>query len=485
MLRQTVSVVSVFVLGLALAPPAWAQDVPFVGVVTQDGVKVRAGAGRAYYVVGELDQGAIVQVDEVIFGWNKIVPPEGFYSYIPEGFVSVKGAGQTGTIIQDRSEVKAGSVKGPGESYRGQVALNRGDTVQILALEGGYYKIVPPKGTYVYLPPGSVNRATPEQIAAAQQAQAQAQAQNQAQPQPQPQPEPELAAAQPQPTPAPPTQAQAQPQPPAAPTTPSPEVEEIATAIEPTPEPAAPTIEPAPTETAATEPVETTAPTAALPPAEQPQPEPTVQPEAGQARAQAQPEPAEDEPVMSKAANFHSAAVSDKLRALENRMVPLFFKPLEQQPIDEMIREYEAIQREPLPAIDRQIVKMRLAALQRNKDIAQTLAQIQEATSSTPTQVDVPQPEPGAPLRYDAVGRLLASSVYDGTSLPRMFRVVDPATGRTIVWVEPGGPVDAKQYLGKVVGVIGAQSYDPALKFNVVDVQRIDVLEAQSAATTQ
>ena len=89
-----------------------------------------------------------------------------------------------------------------------------------------------------------------------------------------------------------------------------------------------------------------------------------------------------------------------------------------------------------------------------------------------------PEPDPDAePPTYDAVGRLLASSVYDGRTLPRMYRLVDQATGRSLAYVRPESPVDTTPYLGRLVGIIGETAYDPALKLSVIAVDEIDPLQ--------
>ncbi len=36
------------------------------------------------------------------------------------------------------------------------------------------------------------------------------------------------------------------------------------------------------------------------------------------------------------------------------------------------------------------------------------------------------------------VGQLLASGVYNGDSGPRLFRLVEPASERTLAYVQPG-----------------------------------------------
>lgn len=77
---------------------------------------------------------------------------------------------------------------------------------------------------------------------------------------------------------------------------------------------------------------------------------------------------------------------------------------------------------------------------------------------------------------YIAVGRLNASTVYDGVRLPLLFRVQDPAGGQTIGYIEPGKGFDLTAMLGQLVGVVGKQGYDPALRVNIIEPTRIDVL---------
>src|SRR5690606_33244468 len=88
-------------LAAAMSVTASAQEVPFIGEVIQDGVQARCGAAHRYYVVGNLEKGARVHVDEIFYGWIKIKPPEGVYSYISKAFVDAKGDGKTGVVTAD------------------------------------------------------------------------------------------------------------------------------------------------------------------------------------------------------------------------------------------------------------------------------------------------------------------------------------------------------------------------------------------------
>jgi len=80
---------------------------------------------------------------------------------------------------------------------------------------------------------------------------------------------------------------------------------------------------------------------------------------------------------------------------------------------------------------------------------------------------------------YIAVGRLNASSVYDGVRLPLLYRLQDPSGGQTIGYLQPGRDgrdFDLSSLLGQLVGIVGSRAYDEALRVNVVVPTRIDVL---------
>ncbi|MEZ6190209.1 MAG: hypothetical protein R3C45_02855 [Phycisphaerales bacterium] len=420
---------------LGLPGRVLAQEVPFTGVVIQNQTDVRAGAADRYYRVGELNKGQLVQVDEVIAGWNKIVPPEGFYSYISKAFVDAKGDGSTGVVNSDRSKVYAADVNGPAGSYRVQAILNSGDGVQIVAEEGSHYKIVAPTNAYVYLPPGSVRRALAMETAPAEPAEAEP-----ADTEPVEEPKPEV-------------KPEAKPEPKPEPVAVAPVV------VEPTPEPVveAPA-EPAPTVIELNPP----APAEAEPVADSSSEQALNDMLGGETKTEA---PA---PV--------TIAEGASLDELEKSFKATKELPVEEKPLAEMIAGYEALQAggelSPANAV---LVKNRLIVLRHEQNIAEGLAVIAKANE--------PQPEPAPddsdkPVTYDAVGRLLASSVYDGKTLPRMFRLTDPATGRAVAYIRADGPVASIGHLGKLVGVVGKSAYDPDLKLKVITVKRIDTLEA-------
>lgn len=80
---------------------------------------------------------------------------------------------------------------------------------------------------------------------------------------------------------------------------------------------------------------------------------------------------------------------------------------------------------------------------------------------------------------YTAVGVLNASLVYDGKTLPLLFRLQDPSTGQTVAYVIPGDGFQLSTMLGTLLGIKGEKSYDGALKLDTLNPKTIDFLTAR------
>ncbi len=88
--------------------------------------------------------------------------------------------------------------------------------------------------------------------------------------------------------------------------------------------------------------------------------------------------------------------------------------------------------------------------------------------------------------RYDIVGRLVPSAVYDGRRLPRMYRVrAAGETGlvRTIGYLRDVPSLDLESKVGHVVGVVGKARFDEALHVRVITPARIDILRPAESST--
>lgn len=127
---------------------------PYLAEVTGDSVNIRSGPGTNYYRCGNLNKGDKVKVVGSQFGWSRIVPPAGSFSWISKQYVSIDRNDPTaGTVTGDNVRIYTGSeLLKPIHSTTVQLKFNRGDKVKLLGQEQeGYYKIAPPEGAYLWL----------------------------------------------------------------------------------------------------------------------------------------------------------------------------------------------------------------------------------------------------------------------------------------------------------------------------------------------
>lgn len=512
MCRAGLFCVFAVVLGLSLLTSlsAVAQEVPFQGMVVKD-VQVRAGAGETFYVVGQLPQGAVVTVDEVIFGWHKIVSPPGTYSYISQEDLRLSSDGQIGSVVASRAPVKAASTQGPGDSYRRQIYLLQGDLVQIVDQEGGFFKIVPPNGAYVFLPPGSVERVAPGQMPdttaterdaqgiASDSLQAETQVQApQASDQESSQAAPIVEYTQGNQPDNTPQELPGLTGPPIQPGAGQPSEDQSFADIS---ESGSPAVSVAEELTPQGQP----AASSALPPETPASPESPEPPSSPVSQGLTTQSPAALTPQAFAWEQGEQGGVSDIIRpdSVKPRVQPIspqlsaaerwlqqsLVLPLEQQPIEQLLAQYEALWETPnIPLVDRKIIAARLPMLRHRASVVAALKDVQSARKGLST-FDVEQlkrrpvanTDPGAPARqYDSVGMLLASSVYNGVNLPRLFRIVELAQMRTIAYVRLKPSIAPATCLGKNVGIIGWTKFDPALKLDVIEVRELDILENRS-----
>ncbi len=87
---------------------------------------------------------------------------------------------------------------------------------------------------------------------------------------------------------------------------------------------------------------------------------------------------------------------------------------------------------------------------------------------------------------YTVVGRLSASTLYDGKRLPLMYRVQSVgAMGRTLGYIKPDESLKLESRIGQIVGVIGETASDPALKLTIIVPRRVDILTPEPGVEAQ
>lgn len=466
---------------------AMAQSGSYNAATIQESTEVLAGPSNTYYVVGQVPKGSTVIVNEMIAGWFKITPPQGTLSVVPKSALALSDDKKSGTVQVEKAEVFALNPKAVGESNRKQGTLEKGAKVQIQGEEGAFYKITPPATAYLFLKPGTVRRLDlineKEPVAAAPVAAAPVAAAPVAKPV---EKAPKHVHATTQPLP--------------------PEAQPLDTGKS-APKPAAPPVNKAQADISAAKGdpsgVPYVAPTPAPAPAAAPVPaEPAPKKPAPAAKA---PKAAEPAPAPAPAAPVQAAQTnpdSPALNTLELKLEEIQQLPLEQQPLADLLKQYEAMSQDTnLSRRDGLIIKARLQQLPNSIGIAKTLKDLQGQKVEIPAPEKKAEPVPAAtqpaaenkgatellnkdPVKYDAVGTLLASAVYDGTDAPRLYRLTDTANSRTIVYVQPGDNYEPRQVLGQVVGIVGQTTYNPGLGLRIITVERIDIMQSVPATGT-
>jgi len=151
---------------------------PYVAVVTADDVYIRSGPASIYYPVGKAVKGQEVIVRQVRYGkhnWAMIEPTSRCFSYIAKEFIKLEEPAITATdaapattpatnstapsqtttkgiVTGNAVRVRAGSIKvPPANADQVQVQLNDGAVVTIIGEQDGFYKIVSPPDSYVWI----------------------------------------------------------------------------------------------------------------------------------------------------------------------------------------------------------------------------------------------------------------------------------------------------------------------------------------------
>lgn len=384
-----------------------------IAKITADNVYVRSGAGDNYYPVAKLNTGNELTVVGAKFDWLKVVPPQGTFSYVAKAFVDKAADGQSGTVNRDDVNVRAGGELNAMKTTV-QSKLANGQQVKILGEVDEYYKIAPPTDAYVYVNQKHVELVKRIPGSVAQQ----------------------------QPAPA------------------SPAAGEATAAGEQKPAPTSPDLTPEPVRA---EPVAqqdqpaapaTEGATAAAPPATQP---------AGEGATAAG--PATTQPVSAE-------AEFDKLEA---DFTAASNKPIEQQPVAELLGSYTKLVGNPqLPESMRRIADFRVQTLKVRSTAREEFLAVQKQQQESVARrqaLKAEQEEIAQQIKqhdvqvYIAVGTLRTSSLQFGQQM--LYRLTDPSTGRTVCYIRSDDPKYG-QALGQFIGVKGELSTDPNLQLKVV-----------------
>jgi hypothetical protein len=375
--------------------PAAAPEVPnapfnFVGEVTANNVYVRSGPSDSYYPTMKLARGTRVTVRGAKFQYLKIEPPPGSFSYVGKAYVERRGDGAVGRVIT-AANVRTGSELNPMKTTV-QTKLEPGTDVKIQGEQEEYFKIDPPPGAYLYVQKDFVEPKT--RIAAEGEAVAAGPAEKSPQTSSQP---PESA-------------------PPAADRTGAAgSIAEIVTDGQDRQAPA-PTAERPTTSNAVAE-ANTTE---------------------GQATA--------TQSTTTRPADTQRAASADaRFEKLEAEFEAASQRPVIDQPVEELLNSYQSLtDDESLPESLKRVADLRVAALKVRKQTREEFAAVrkrQEEMEGRRKALQAERQELEEQIQktnvefFAAVGTLQPSSLQQGPRGTTLYRLTDPDSGRTLVYV--------------------------------------------------
>lgn len=405
----------------------------FLGEITGSGVAIRSGPSENYYPTGKLDKGAQVKVVGIKFTWLKIEPPAGSFSYVGKAFVDRHGDGKVGKV-NAVANVRAGSSMNPMKTTI-QTKLQPGETVNILDEEDEYFRIEPPQGAYLYVSQQFVNplgRADDRnQGIAAQPATGDTGAGG-------------TATANAGNT----TGNTAPAGAPAGATSGAGAVEQTTTAEHQANATPGDANDPSTTRRSTDE--VATAPGAGS----------TTQPGG----------PATDAPP--------ATAADARFEQLESEFAAATQQPVVDQPLADLLTRYkEMTQAEGLPESLKRIADARIAALTVRQDVREQLLatrKSREEMRQRNQSLEAERQELEERIKetqvefYTAVGTLRPSSLQQGPRGTTLYRLTDPDTGRTLVYLRSADRAQIAPLLNQFVGVRGELRKDPLLRLNVI-----------------
>ena len=196
-------------------------------------------------------------------------------------------------------------------------------------------------------------------------------------------------------------------------------------------------------------------------------------------------------PATRPASQPVDSAVVAQLKQAETQFMSASTRPIGEQPIDAMMGEYRKIaDASPEKSPTRQIANYRLEVLKSRRDAQQELnaamaAQQQGATTRQALGAEGQELQQRAAASnvevYAAVGELRASSLQLGDR--PLYRLTDPANGRTVVYVRSADPHLASMS-GQFVGVRGDLVDDTRMNLKYVNADAVEPVEAAAVYKT-
>ncbi|MBS0189740.1 MAG: hypothetical protein U0573_08525 [Phycisphaerales bacterium] len=484
--------------GFALAQM---KDVaPYPAIVVTASADMHSGDTAQFYRVGEAKQGVIVIVDGESANWSRISYPAGSYAFVPADDATYDAATKTLKLSKNSRLRAPNPTSGFAGSWKALVtnAIPAGTSMNVLQVEEASngagvvaYRVAAPAEARAFTESKNLRKATADEVNAFR-SKGGAVPDAAAASAPAPSPTAPVAAAPVAAAPSKPVDPVPVKQPePAKPDT------SLVTPINTSGTAGAPPA-PAPVSISqAAAPAGTTPTSSPASTSPAPSPAPAAAPAAAPATAPAPAPAVATMPAMVPAAspapvsqNMRTAA---RIKELDQAFDRVNAQPLGEAEYETLIVQYEkAIQDLSGQASPRQraLLEQRLNILKFRKDLREQQLALLNGTSADQQRnqqvlQNVAQVE--ATRVYSIVGQLQPSTVYNGDTLPLMYRIQSVGTSvpRTLGYIKPDPRFALDGKLGQIVGVIGEASVDKDLKLNVITPVRVDLLQGVPVQPTQ
>ncbi len=443
-----------------------AKITPYFAVVDQDDALLRSGGNDLMYPILKLSRGSVLRVDGEVTDksggrWSQVSYPLGSYVLVSADAINLDASGRVGTLAKIAKAKAPNQSTGLKGSWADAIAQGLPAGTRVTVLEGEpasgpaqAYKVAPPEAARAFVPTGVLRRATQDEINGYMSRAAQPATLKLDQPETKPAPTQ---------TPATPTSAPA--------STPATDAGKTGVDLtqpvvipQTTAAPSGDTYKPSQDQGTASGTSEGTASIEKAP------------------KSEAKPKP--------------PTPPANPYEKLESALENVRKQPIESAEYMELMAQYQA---EISKLDDSPGNKMLRARLQQRYDYLRLRADLQaekRKIADNADAIDKGQKAANEKLaelakvrQYTIVGRLTASTIYDGTRLPLMYRVQAASAGspRTLAYVKPDPALKIDGRLGQIVGIVGTQAIDQTVQLNIITPIRVDTLEAAGteAPTTE
>ncbi len=170
---------------------------------------------------------------------------------------------------------------------------------------------------------------------------------------------------------------------------------------------------------------------------------------------------------------------------LEGKWLVMKGQPIESAELTALYAGYMTLAAEPgLERAIKATAATRLEQIEVQQDVQERITQLKDTKARLAQeceQINGVASAIEARSEYTAVGVLNASIVYDGKTLPLLFRLQDPASGQTTAYLTPADGYQLSTMVGTLIGVKGDTSYDDALKLDTITPRTIDFLSPKQS----